>query len=197
MIHYLSHLKENESLKKIPDDILRELLALSRVKTFSPKDNVLSNSELDDNFYYIVKGIVKGFFVQNKAQFCLRFFRPGEIIVDFKSVLFMPDNGITYECVTHVTAVYISKESFYRLMEDYGSIKHIYIENLAAEVILYEERIRSMLSLSARERYQKFTEKFGDYMSYLAQKDIASYLSITPETLSRIKRSTLRSVEMY
>jgi CRP-like cAMP-binding protein len=55
------------------------------------------------------------------------------------------------------------------------------------------EQLRSIqnISLSAEERYLNFTQKYPDFMQRVSQKQIASYLGMTPEFLSVI-RSKLR-----
>jgi len=189
MIHYLSHIKENHALNKVSDDILIKLLSFAQVKTLVPKDKVMNDWGGDNNFYFIVKGIVKAVFIQNGDQYCSQFYKSGDIIMDFKSVFSMKESLIDYECVTHVTTVYVEKEIFHKFMEEYDSVKYVYIENMAADILKYEERVRLLLCYSAKERYKKFVEQFGDYISHFTQKDIASYLSIKPETLSRIKRN--------
>jgi len=47
----------------------------------------------------------------------------------------------------------------------------------------------SLLTRNATKRYEKFIQDESDIVSYLRGQDIASYLGITPETLSRIKKT--------
>jgi CRP-like cAMP-binding protein len=51
-----------------------------------------------------------------------------------------------------------------------------------------ERRISENLTLSAEERYNRFIERYPNLEQRLTQRQIASYLGITPESLSRIRR---------
>lgn len=55
-----------------------------------------------------------------------------------------------------------------------------------------QKRIHSSISLSAEERYNHFAETYPDLIFRFPQGMIASYLGITPETLSRIRKNMLR-----
>jgi CRP-like cAMP-binding protein len=55
-------------------------------------------------------------------------------------------------------------------------------------VALYKDRF-NLISLSAEERYIKFLNEFPIFVQRISQKDIASYLGIFPESLSRIRRN--------
>jgi CRP-like cAMP-binding protein len=55
-------------------------------------------------------------------------------------------------------------------------------------VALYKDRF-NLISLSAKERYIKFLNEFPIFVQRISQKDIASYLGIFPESLSRIRRN--------
>ncbi|MCL1901702.1 MAG: Crp/Fnr family transcriptional regulator, partial [Firmicutes bacterium] len=57
------------------------------------------------------------------------------------------------------------------------------------KVIIYkEERERSFLLENATERYENFVQGFPDIHKRIKLKYIASYLGISPESLSRIRR---------
>ena len=50
-------------------------------------------------------------------------------------------------------------------------------------------RVLQNLSLSAEERYDIFLNKYPQLIPYLSQKQIASYLGVTPEFLSTVRRN--------
>lgn len=188
MIHYLSHLKQNEGLRKVPDSILKKILSNAQVKTFSPKENLFLDEKLD-RMYFIVKGVVKGLFDHLDVQFCSCFYKAGDVVSNFNSVVSSAIGQLRVESVSYVTVLYMNRSTFDKLMDDVPAIKHLYIENLFAEICKYEYRVRTLLCYPAKERYLLFMEQFGEYISHISQKDIASYLSIKPETLSRMKKA--------
>jgi CRP-like cAMP-binding protein len=55
-------------------------------------------------------------------------------------------------------------------------------------IVALQRRVVAYMSLSAEEKYLKLLEVAPDIMNRASQQHIASYLSITPETLSRIRK---------
>lgn len=188
MIHYLSYLKQIEGLRKVPDFILKKILSNAQVKTFSPKENLF----IDENFdrmYFIVKGVLKGLYDHLGVQFCSRFYMAGEVISSFNSIVANTIGELRVESVSYVTVLYMERSTFNQLMDEFPAIKLLYIESLSSEICKYEYRVRTLMCYPAKERYLLFLEQFAEYVTYISQKDIASYLSIKPETLSRIKKA--------
>jgi len=63
---------------------------------------------------------------------------------------------------------------------------------LVKRIRVLQKRIIMLMSASALERYDHFLETYPDIVKRVPQKMIASYLGITPEALSTIKRKRLR-----
>jgi hypothetical protein len=59
---------------------------------------------------------------------------------------------------------------------------------MQSNIISLQRRVIAYMSLSAEEKYLKLMEVAPDIMNRASQQHIASYLSITPETLSRIRK---------
>lgn len=58
-------------------------------------------------------------------------------------------------------------------------------------LIANQQRLMDNLSLTAEERYERFCERYPDIKNCLPQKQIASYLGITPEFFSKLKKRIL------
>lgn len=189
MIHFLSHLKENPVFQRVSDHILLKLLMESNVKTLASREMLFSEEDDQEDFYFIVKGIIKGYFTTNNNQFVSLYFKKGEVLMNLKSPSSDSGTGLCFEAIMPVTVIYIDKMTYYQLMVKYPSIGEMYTLNFAASLRKYEERLRLLLCHSAKERYKSFIEEFEEELEHFTQRDIASYLSITPETLSRIKKT--------
>lgn len=74
-----------------------------------------------------------------------------------------------------------------------SSMEAQYFGRRLAEVILFsiEQRVISMYCDTAEERYIKLTERCPDILNRITLKELASYIMVTPETLSRIRRKVL------
>ena len=59
-------------------------------------------------------------------------------------------------------------------------------------MVANQERLMDNLSLSAEERFEKFQKKYGDLQLRIPQKQIASYIGVTPEFFSKMKSRMLK-----
>jgi CRP-like cAMP-binding protein len=65
----------------------------------------------------------------------------------------------------------------------------ILIEN---SLIAHQQRLINNLSFTAEVRYEKFSKKFQSILPFLPQKQIASYIGVTPEFFSKMKAKKLK-----
>jgi CRP-like cAMP-binding protein len=189
MIHFLSHLKSHQILGELPESVLLKILQKCTIRTLFPRDVLFVQGGDDNNLYFIVKGVVKATFQFNESKISSMYFHDGEGITNVDPMSIPSDQLLIFEAVTPVTTIYIDEANFNELMNEYPQVRTMHIGNYAATLIKYEERLRTLLCHSAKERYLQFMDKYGEHITYFTQRDIASYLSITPETLSRIKRN--------
>jgi CRP-like cAMP-binding protein len=189
MIHFLSHLKHHRVLGELSETVLLRILQKCMIRTVYPREILFEQGGSDNNLYFIVKGVVKTSFKYNNEKISSMYFGEGEGITNVDPASIPVDEWLVFEAVTPVTTIYIEYSSFAELMNEFPEVREMHVGNYAATLIKYEQRLRSLLCHSAKDRYRQFIEQYGEHISYFTQKDIASYLSITPETLSRLKKN--------
>lgn len=67
------------------------------------------------------------------------------------------------------------------------------VEKMIERMRVMQKRIILLLGAPAVERYEHFVKTYPDIVQRVPQKMIASYLGITPEALSKVKKEWLRS----
>ena len=63
---------------------------------------------------------------------------------------------------------------------------------LERSIVAHQKRLIDNLSKSAEDRYINFTKKFPSLVNTVSQKQIASYIGVTPEFFSKMKAKILR-----
>ncbi|MEM1326524.1 MAG: Crp/Fnr family transcriptional regulator [Bacteroidota bacterium] len=92
------------------------------------------------------------------------------------------------QAIKETELVAISYADFLALAEKYPKLLELAHRLTAQYVSAKEAREISLLSMSAKERYQRFLEDYASIKDELPQYHIASYLGVTPTQLSRIRK---------
>jgi CRP-like cAMP-binding protein len=82
----------------------------------------------------------------------------------------------------------IEREHYDELLEKLPALEKVFRIKLQKAFVAHQRRIIENMSLPAEYRYRSFTEQYPALEQRIPQKYIASYLGITPESLSRIRR---------
>lgn len=82
----------------------------------------------------------------------------------------------------------ITLSNFDRLLDRFPDIAHGYQLGLERASAARERRIALSLNSTAEQRYADFVERYPSIASRIPQRMLASYLGVTPETLSRVRR---------
>lgn len=81
----------------------------------------------------------------------------------------------------------ISHKKFYQLVADIPQWERFYRTLLEMAYLYQNKKIENLVTLSAKQRYDKLMNETPIYIQRLSNKILASYLDITQETLSRLK----------
>ena len=89
----------------------------------------------------------------------------------------------------------IERTAFENMLLKIPKMERFFRIILQRSMITQQLRIIENISLSAEDRYRRFVERYPLLEQRLPQKHIASYLGITPESLSRIRRQQLEGLK--
>lgn len=135
--------------------------------------------DLNSKIYLVEKGLLRSYTIDKKGKEHIFMFGPEGWVVadtnpaDIPAELFI---DALEDSIVHVTEKEPSKE-----------IQNI--KPLLKRLSVLQKRVLMLMSASAIERYQHFIKTYPNILLRVPQKMIASYLGITPEALSKIKRN--------
>jgi CRP-like cAMP-binding protein len=140
--------------------------------------------------YFIIGGILKR--VVSNAQgkeMILRFAAESGIDTSYAAWRLKTPIPYSIRAVTKVRAAKLSMQQWVDFMERHASIKNQFefeVMRLMSEVMAHTITLHL---LDAPGRVRRFTRKNSELSERLPKKELASYLNLSPETLSRLKRS--------
>ena len=160
---------------------------------------LLNAGEVCRDIYFMVKGRAISYFTDYDGKTTTWFFHhnlPNAPVknlfaVDYRSFLSGAPSGISIQAISDIDALKFSKEAVGLLVERSGSFA-VWMQKLHEQsLIVAYDRIATLLTLSATERYQKFLQDEPYLLDMFSNYHIATYLNITPQSLSRIRRLLL------
>ncbi len=147
-----------------------------------------------DAQYYIQNGCLRSFHVDSQGkEYTVQFGFNDWWISDYTAFFSKSKAIMTIEVLQDATLYKISKENKAFLYESIPKIETFFRIKLERAFAAFQKRILAGLSLSATERYTNFIKTFPSVEQNLKNYHIASYLGITTESLSRIRKGLLNS----
>ncbi len=170
-----------------------EQLVLSKLKrrTLKKGEFLLKADEKVADLHFIEEGCLRTYFIDLQGKECtLQFAINGWWISDYIALFGRErTKSVSYiECIKESVLYKISKEDFDDLCNEIPKISNFHIKNLESAFAAFQRRILENLTLSAKQRYLNFINTYPNIEQNVKNYHIASYLGITNESLSRIRK---------
>lgn len=182
--------KELEKHSDVPDSEKEKILPMLSTININKNEYLIHEGDTPDKMSFIVSGIFRAYYTTEKADERVIVFR-GEncFLTAFTSYLENIPSALSLQALEDSLLLYISLEDYKTLMDD-----HICWQSITAQItrnifIEKEKREREFLSDDAHTRYTNFIKRYSEIEGRISQYHIASYLGISPVSLSRIKNS--------
>ncbi|NMA74225.1 MAG: Crp/Fnr family transcriptional regulator [Bacteroidales bacterium] len=150
-------------------------------------DHLLKKGQVNGGVYILEKGILRFYYVKDQKEITTWFCQ--ENMVAFSSAFFfhMPSFE-NIQLLEDSSIFYISGDVLNRLYKENEQINTIGRKLSEEYCMEFEHRVASLQTKTALERYKSLMEQSPEIFQRVALGDIASYLAISQETLSRIRK---------
>lgn len=177
----------------VPVADLLKIEAVCQYKKLRKRQYLLQEGDVWKYNAFIVKGCVRTYSVDEKGnEHILNFAIENWWTGDRESLQNGTPSAYNIEALEDSEVILIAKADFDQLCADIPAFNNIINGILEKSFIASQSRIQTFLSLGAEEKYLKFLEKYPDLAMRVPQGMIASYLGITPETLSRVRKQSAK-----
>jgi CRP-like cAMP-binding protein len=163
------------------------LLALPH-KTLSLQRNELLKSagSIDTNIYFIETGSLRIFRCEGETEQNIRFGYQNNLLVSLDSFLSGKPSELWIQALKKSTVRVIGQQSFRAFLNNNNAAWIAILEDL---VLQQMEREADLLTQSPQERYRRVRDRSPQLFQEIPHRHIANYLRMSPETLSRLKKS--------
>ena len=168
--------------------LLQKLKEIAVIQSFAKGEYIHRSGEKPVAATFLLNGVVRAFFISGKGEELTDCF-----MSDFGYPTMTPDVNrpifMTSEAVDQVEVLAVPLVSMFKLMEEHVQVLWAYNQMLNWALLFHWQIKTSRVCFNASERYVWFRETFPKADAVAYGKHIASFLGMTPETLSRIRKT--------
>lgn len=178
------------NLSKEEETLLRQTV---RTLHFPKGTVVIESGKIDDSIYFIRQGVWRAHIERNAEQFTLWFAISGEAIFSSWGYVESLPARFTISSSSDSIAIELKKSVIQKLSESSPGIVN-WLSGLFLDVILNTDN--ALVDLSnpkAEKRYLSFMKKMPEIFQNVPLKEVAGYIGVTPQSLSRIRAGLVRS----
>jgi CRP-like cAMP-binding protein len=185
----IDNFKQFFPLNKEEQEVLKRLFTLRIVKK---KGFLLQEGDVCRHYFFVVTGCFKMFAIDsNFREHNLQFAAEGDWIMDFQSFYNEAPSQLYIEAVEPAIVLQIQHTDLLYLYTNYHKFDHNFRVIVERKLQEYQNRILLNISANADERYFAFRKQYSHLLNRLPSTQIASYLGITSEFLSKIRKKAL------
>ncbi len=165
----------------------------AEIKHFRKGEVLQRAGEVSTKVYCVKKGLLRSYSIDEKGkEHVFMFGSEGWIMSDVQSHVFKDEAVLYIDCLEASEVIILEGEALENqaLMAD--DVAPMFT-TLFKRMAVMQRRILGLMSSSARERYESFLNVYPELPNRVSQRMIASYLGITPEALSTIRRKMVKS----
>ncbi|QKX06158.1 Crp/Fnr family transcriptional regulator [Aquimarina sp. TRL1] len=167
---------------------LKELLDLFRTKELKKNTLILAANTEENQLRFLNKGVIREFYASANKETNINFYTKPQFITDLPSFINDTKTKKYQETLTPVELLVIDKNSFRNILKKYECGKS-FIDLSFRKLLKQKELFEfNRITKSSEELYNELLIYKPNWLQTIPQYHIASYLNITPETLSRIRK---------
>ena len=151
------------------------------------KTVLLNAGEVAGYIHFIKKGCLREWFNKDGKDITFQFFFEGQAVASIESLMTRQPSMFTIESIEPSTIISISKKDFEQIQQIYPELKEGFQQMMFLRFRNYTQLFLSRIKDTPKERYDDLIKNHPEFIQRIPQHYIASFLGITPVSLSRIR----------
>jgi CRP-like cAMP-binding protein len=166
---------------------IKQLKKIIKTRSIKAGEHLLVMGQVCENLYFIKKGLLKCYYILNNRPVCDWFFAEMETVVAVDSFYDQIPSADYIQALEDCELLYITFQELaylYRTFVEFNIVGRVLTHRYFR---IWHRQARNIRMLTSEERYRILIETQPDLVSRVPVGDLASFLDMRPETLSRIR----------
>lgn len=183
-----------ERFIKLTDEEKYMILSIMQSKKIRKRQYLIQEGDTSRHSAFVLKGCMRSYFVDtNGFEHILQFAIEDWWITDLMSTITGKPARLNVDALEDSEVLLLPREDQLDLFEKCPKFEKYFRIITENGMISSQQRLLDNLSLPAIDRYNNFVQKYPLFVQRIPQTQIAAYLGITPEFLSKIRNQNRKS----
>jgi len=191
MKELLDYFKNSISISPEIENKLNEII---KERNLVKGEQILTDNSLKKEHVFVVSGCLRSFYkTEDGKEHTIQFAIKNWWISDYITLYTDNKSIVSIESLTHSKVLIIDNSKVEKFYKEFPQFEIIQRKNFEKRVATLQKRILNLLTLSAAEKYNQFIKDYNDFEKIIPNYQIASFLGITPQSLSRIRKERIKN----
>jgi len=183
---YFQDFRKKVPLNEEEQELIKNYLTVKKIRK---RQYLLQEGDVCKCVAFVEKGAMRLYRVnEDGSEHIIWFALEGAFMTDLYSFLTNEPSAYNIDAIEDSELVLITKIASDELRKRSPQYQEFIFQATSEAYIQLEKRISSTISFGLEERYKQLTSNYPDIIQRLPQHMIASYMGLTPETLSRVRK---------
>lgn len=158
------------------------------IRTFEKGTVLLEQGQIAQECYFVLEGCVRQWRIEDGTEKTTFFYTEEQWVDSFESNINQVPSEYYFSCVEESVLVLGNQDKGDELLKQFPNFETIYRKILEKDLSHQQQMMASYITDSPEQRYLKLLENRPELIQRVPQYQLASYLGVQPESLSRIKK---------
>jgi CRP/FNR family transcriptional regulator, anaerobic regulatory protein len=165
----------------------QQLIGVLSFKKVKKKQFLYQEGDISKQAVFVTHGCLRSYSIdKNGFEHILQFAPPGWWISDMRSMITQEPGTLYIDAVDDSEIILIQKTDLDKLYAAIPKLERFFRILAENSLATYQHRLIDNLSLTAAERYSNFCKRYPSLIENIPQKQVAAYIGVTPEFLSKM-----------
>ncbi len=181
--------KKISTVVPLSDEEYKQVESAFSYRKYRKKQYILQEGDICRHEIFILKGCTRTYNINEDGQEnIIQFGIEGWWVGNRESCTQETASEYNIDCLEDTEVLMISRSDLYKLYEMIPAIERYFRILLRNALFAFQHRVLMLMNKPAAERYQDFINSYPEIAERVPDHQVASYLGMTPQSLSRIRR---------